>query len=243
MKRILEILKEQRDMGLKGNLYHVTQIHFAYNTNHIEGNSLTEEQTRYIFETNTLFIEDGQSEAKVDDIIETANHFKLVDYMLDIADEDLSEEMIKEFHKILKAGTSDERKKWFNVGEYKTLENEVGGKNTTSPNDVSKEITKLLNWYNGLKNATIEEIIEFHCKFERIHPFQDGNGRVGRIIMFKECLKNNIIPFIILDKNKAFYYRGLSEYEKGIEKGYLVDTCLDAQDYYKAMIDKYVNNK
>lgn len=243
MKRILEILKEQRDMGLKGNLYHVTQIHFAYNTNHIEGNSLTEEQTRYIFETNTLFIEDGQSETKVDDIIETANHFKLVDYMLDIADVDLSEEMIKEFHKILKAGTSDERKKWFNVGEYKTLENEVGGKNTTSPNDVSKEITKLLNWYNGLKNATIEDIIEFHCKFERIHPFQDGNGRVGRIIMFKECLKNNIIPFIILDKNKAFYYRGLSEYEKGIEKGYLVDTCLDAQDYYKAMIDKYVNNK
>ena len=123
------------------------------------------------------------------------------------------------------------------------MENEVGGKNTTSPNDVSKEITKLLNWYNGLKNATIEDIIEFHCKFERIHPFQDGNGRVGRIIMFKECLKNNIIPFIILDKNKAFYYRGLSEYEKGIEKGYLVDTCLDAQDYYKAMIDKYVNNK
>lgn len=243
MKRILEILKEQRDMGLKGNLYHVTQIHFAYNTNHIEGNSLTEEQTRYIFETNTLFVEDGQSETKVDDIIETANHFKLVDYMLDIADEDLSEAMIKEFHKILKTGTSDERKKWFNVGEYKTLENEVGGKNTTSPNDVSKEISKLLNWYNGLKNVTIEDIIEFHCKFERIHPFQDGNGRVGRIIMFKECLKNNIIPFIILDKNKAFYYRGLSEYEKEIEKGYLVDTCLDAQDYYKAMIDKYVNNK
>lgn len=243
MKRILEILKEQRDMRLKGNLYHVTQIHFAYNTNHIEGNSLTEEQTRYIFETNTLFVEDGQSETKVDDIIETANHFKLVDYMLDIADEDLSEAMIKEFHKILKAGTSDERKKWFNVGEYKTLENEVGGKNTTSPNDVSKEISKLLNWYNGLKNVTIEDIIEFHCKFERIHPFQDGNGRVGRIIMFKECLKNNIIPLIILDKNKAFYYRGLSEYEKGIEKGYLVDTCLDAQDYYKAMIDKYVNNK
>ena len=228
-------------MGLKGNLYHVTQIHFAYNTNHIEGNSLTEEQTRYIFETNTLFVKDGQSETKVDDIIETANHFKLVDYMLDIADVDLSEDMIKEFHKILKTGTSDERKKWFNVGEYKTLENEVGGKNTTSPKDASKEISKLLNWYTSLKNVTIEDIIEFHCKFERIHSFQDGNGRVGRIIMFKECLKNDIIPFIILDKNKAFYYRGLSEYEKGIEKGYLVDTCLDAQDYYKAMIDKYVN--
>lgn len=241
MKRILDILKVQKDMGLKGNLYHITQINFAYNTNHIEGSTLTEEQTRYIFETNTLYIENGQTETRVDDIIETSNHFKLFDYMLDIADESLSENMIKEFHKLLKTGTSDERKSWFNVGEYKTLENEVGGKITTSPKDVANEITKLLNWYNTLTNITIENIIEFHYKFERIHPFQDGNGRVGRIIMFKECLKNNITPFIILDKYKFFYYRGLSEYEKGIEKGYLIDTCLDAQDKYQALIDKYIN--
>ena len=241
MKRILDILKEQKDMELKGNLYHVTQINFAYNTNHIEGSTLTEEQTRYIFETNTLYIENGQTETRVDDIIETSNHFKLVDYMLDIADEPLSENMIKEFHKLLKTGTSDERKSWFNVGEYKALENEVGGKSTTSPKDVANEITKLLNWYNTLTNITIENIIEFHYKFERIHPFQDGNGRVGRIIMFKECLKNNITPFIILDKYKFFYYRGLSEYEKGIEKGYLIDTCLDAQDKYQALINKYIN--
>lgn len=241
MKRILDILKEQKDMGLKGNLYHITQINFAYNTNHIEGSTLTEEQTRYIFETNILYIENGQTETRVDDIIETSNHFKLFDYMLDIADESLSENMIKEFHKLLKTGTSDERKSWFNVGEYKSLENEVGGKIITSPKDVANEITKLLNWYNTLTNITIEKIIEFHYKFERIHPFQDGNGRVGRIIMFKECLKNNITPFIILDKYKFFYYRGLSEYEKGTEKGYLIDTCLDAQDKYQALIDKYIN--
>lgn len=241
MKRILDILKEQKDMGLKGNLYHITQINFAYNTNHIEGSTLTEEQTRYIFETNTLYIENGQTETRVDDIIETSNHFKLFDYMLDIADESLSENMIKEFHKLLKTGTSDERKSWFNVGEYKSLENEVGGKIITSPKDVANEITKLLNWYNTLTNITIENIIEFHYKFERIHPFQDGNGRVGRIIIFKECLKNNITPFIILDKYKFFYYRGLSEYEKGTEKGYLIDTCLDAQDKYQALIDKYIN--
>lgn len=239
MKRILDILKEQKEMRLKGNLYHITQINFAYNTNHIEGSSLTEEQTRYIFETNTLFIENGQTETNVDDIIETSNHFKLVDYMLDNADKSLSQDMIKEFHKILKTGTSDERKSWFKVGEYKGLENEVGGKSTTSPKDVENEITRLLNWYNNLSTVTIETIIEFHCKFERIHPFQDGNGRVGRIIMFKECLKNNITPFIILDKYKSFYYRGLSEYEKGTEKGYLIDTCLDAQEQYQILVDKY----
>lgn len=240
MKRILDILKEQKEMRLKGNLYHITQINFAYNTNHIEGSTLTEEQTRYIYETNTLFIENGQTETNVDDIIETSNHFKLVDYMLDNADKPLSQNMIKEFHKILKTGTSDERKSWFKVGEYKGLENEVGGKSTTSPKDVENEITELLNWYNNLSTVTIETIIEFHCKFERIHPFQDGNGRVGRIIMFKECLKNNITPFIILDKYKSFYYRGLSEYEKETEKGYLIDTCLDAQEKYQILVDKYI---
>lgn len=240
MNNILNILREQKEMRLKGNLYHITQVDFAYNTNHIEGSTLTEEQTRNIFETNTLILEDGKSVTKVDDIIETSNHFKLVDYMLDFADKVLTEDMIKEFHKILKTGTSDERKSWFKVRDYKTLENEVAGNSTTSPKDVSNEINKLLNWYNSLKNVTFEDIIKFHSEFEKIHPFQDGNGRVGRIIMFKECLKNNIVPFIILDKDKLFYYRGLKEYQHGGEKGYLTDTCLNAQDQYQKLIDKFI---
>jgi len=227
-------------MKLKGELYHITQIIFAYNSNKIEGSTLTEEQTRYIYETNTLILDDGNTTAKVDDIIETANHFKLVDYMLDVADKDLSENMIKEFHKILKTGTSDERKSWFRVGDYKQLENEVGGNSTIKAKDVVIEIDKLLNWYNSLEKVAIEDIIKFHSDFEKIHPFQDGNGRVGRIIMFKECLKNNIVPFIILDKDKLFYYRGLNEFQHGEEKGYLVDTCLNAQDQYQKLIDKFI---
>lgn len=237
---ILEILKEQKEMGLKGNLYHITQINFAYNTNHIEGSTLTEEQTRYIYETNTLMLEDGNTTTNVDDIIETANHFKLVDYMLDVADEILTEDMIKEFHKILKTGTSDERKSWFNVGKYKSLANEVGGNETTKPENVATDMQKLLLWYNELENITFEDIVKFHSEFEKIHPFQDGNGRVGRIIMFKECLKNNIVPFIILDKDKLFYYRGLNEYQHNGEKGYLIDTCLNAQDQYQKLVDKFV---
>ena len=204
MKRILDILKEQKEMRLKGNLYHVTQINFVYNTNHIEGSTLTEEQTRYIYEANTLLVENSNSVTKVDDIIETSNHFKLVDYMLDIADNVLSEDIIKEFHKILKTGTSDERKSWFNVGKYKALENEVGGNTTISPQNVENEIKNLLNWYTSLEHVSFEDIVKFHSDFEKIHPFQDGNGRVGRIIMFKECLKNDIVPFIILDKDKLF---------------------------------------
>ena len=239
---ILDILREQKEMKLKGNLYHATQINFAYNTNHIEGSTLTEEQTRYIYETNTLVLEDGNKSANVDDIIETSNHFKLVDYMLDVADKTLSEDMIKEFHKILKTGTSDERKSWFNVGAYKSLANEVGGNKTSKPEDVAKNIDNLLSWYNSLEKVTLEDIIKFHSEFEKIHPFQDGNGRVGRIIMFKECLKNSIIPFIILDKDKLFYYRGLNEYQKGGEKGYLIDTCLNAQDQYQKLIDRLINN-
>lgn len=235
---VLEVLKEQKEMGLKGNLYHNTQVIFAYNTNHIEGSKLTEEQTRYIFETNTILFE-SQTVACVDDILETANHFKLVDYMLDIAEEKLTEEMIKEFNKILKAGTSDSRKKWFNVGDYKKLANEAGNMKTSLPKNVQKDMVKLMQWYNSLGKITIEDIIEFHYSFECIHPFQDGNGRVGRIIMFKECLKNNIIPFIILDKDKLFYYRGLKEYKN--EKGYLIDTCLNAQDQYIEMIRYYLN--
>ena len=236
--KVLEVLREQKEMKLKGNLYHNTQIIFAYNTNHIEGSKLTEDQTRYIYETNTLLTE-KESITNLDDIIETANHFKLVDYMLDIADKELKEEMIKEFHKILKEGTSDSRKDWFNVGDYKKLANEAGNMKTSLPKNVPKDMLKLMQWYNSLETITIEDIIEFHYRFECIHPFQDGNGRVGRIIMFKECLKNNIIPFIILDKDKLFYYRGLKEYKS--EKGYLIDTCLNAQDQYKKMIEHYLN--
>ncbi len=238
---VLDILREQKEMKLKGNLYHNTQIIFAYNTNHIEGSKLTEDQTRYIFETNTIFFE-GETVASVDDILETANHFKLVDYMLDNAKKNLTEDMIKEFHRILKEGTMDSRKDWFNVGEYKKLPNEAGSMKTTEPKYVQRDMTKLMEWYNSLKEITIKEIIEFHARFEKIHPFQDGNGRVGRIIIFKECLKNNIIPFIILDKDKVFYYRGLKEYQNKTEKGYLIDTCLNAQDQYTALIGYYLKN-
>lgn len=234
---VLKVLREQKEMKLKGNLYHNTQIIFAYNTNHIEGSKLTEDQTRYIYETNTLLTK-KESITNLDDIIETANHFKLVDYMLDVADKELTEEMIKEFHKILKEGTSDSRKDWFNVGDYKKLANEAGNMKTTLPKSVKKDMLKLMQWYNSLDKITIKEIIEFHVRFERIHPFQDGNGRVGRIIAFKECLKNNIVPFIILDKDKLFYYRGLKEYKN--EKGYLIDTCLNAQDQYSNLIKYFL---
>lgn len=236
---VLEVLREQKEMGLKGNLYHNTQIIFAYNTNHIEGSKLTEDQTRYIYETNTILFE-GQTVASVDDIVETSNHFKLVDYMLDVADKELTEEMIKSFHRILKEGTMDSRKDWFNVGEYKQLANEAGSMKTSLPKQVAKDMQNLMEWYNCLSKVTIKEIIEFHARFEKIHPFQDGNGRVGRMIAFKECLKNNIIPFIIFDKDKLFYYRGLKEYQNKTEKGYLIDTCLNAQDQYIKMIEYYL---
>ena len=236
---VLEVLREQKEMGLKGNLYHNTQIMFSYNTNHIEGSKLTEEQTRYIFETNMILFEGG-TVASVDDILETANHFKLADYMLDIADQNLTEDIIKKFHKILKEGTMDSRKEWFNVGDYKKLANEAGNMKTSSPKQTPKDMQKLMEWYNSLAKVTIKEIIEFHARFEKIHPFQDGNGRVGRIITFKECLKNNIIPFIILDKDKLYYYRGLKEYQNKTEKGYLIDTCLNAQDEYTKMIEHYL---
>ena len=235
---VLEVLREQKEMKLKGNLYHNTQIIFAYNTNHIEGSKLTEDQTRYIYETNTLLTE-KETITNIDDIIETANHFRLVDYMLDVADKELTEAMIKEFHKILKDCTSDSRKDWFNVGEYKKLANEAGNMKTSLPKNVQKDMVKLMHWYNSLGKIIIEDIIEFHYRFECIHPFQDGNGRVGRIIAFKECLKNNIVPFIILDKDKLFYYRGLKEYKN--EKGYLIDTCLNAQDQYSRMVEYFLN--
>lgn len=239
---ILDILREQKDMNLKGNLYHNTQITFAYNTNHIEGSQLTEDQTRYIYETNTLLTEKNTI-TNLDDILETTNHFKLVDYMLDVADQELTEEMIKEFHKILKEGTSDSKKEWFVVGDYKKLPNEVGCLKTTSPKNVERDMKKLLEWYKSINEKTINDIIEFHANFEKIHPFQDGNGRIGRIIAFKECLKNNIVPFIILDKDKLFYYRGLNQYQTNTEKGYLIDTCLNAQDQYTEMIKYYIGTK
>ena len=227
--KLLNVLKEQKDSGLRGGIYHKTQIEFTYNSNHIEGSTLTHEQTRYIFETNTIGAEN--SAFNVDDVVETANHFKCVDYIIDNAKKPLSESMIKELHFILKNGTSDSRKNWFNVGEYKKLPNEVGGNETCPPENVKTEMKKLLSAYNGGERKTLDEILEFHKKFESIHPFQDGTGRIGRLIMFKECLMNDVVPFIIDEEHKWYYYRGLKEWNK--EKGYLTDTCLSCQDKYK----------
>lgn len=230
---LLEMLKEEKEMGLKGGIYHTTQIKFAYNTNHIEGSRLSEEQTRYIYETNTIAPE-GEEATSIDDIMETVNHFQCFDYMLDHVEEPLSEEMIKKFHSILKSNTSDSRKTWFNVGEYKSRPNVVGERKTAPPSKVKEQMVALLDSYNNKQDISINDIIAFHHDFEVIHPFQDGNGRVGRLIMFKECLKNNIMPFIIEESHKLFYYRGLNEYKN--EKGYLVDTCLSAQDYYEQLV-------
>lgn len=235
---LLAVLREEKESRLKGGLYHQTQIKLAYNTDRIEGSKLSEEQTRYIYETNTIFMEDGETTANVDDIIETVNHFSCFDYMLDIADEPLSEKHIKDFHRLLKTNTSDSKKSWFRVGEYKLKPNVVGGIETTPLSKVQREIEELLTAYHEKQKITVEDIIDFHFKFEQIHPFQDGNGRVGRLIIFKESLSHNNIPFIIEDDHKFFYYRGLSEYPK--VKGYLIDTCLSAQDKYKEMI-KYFN--
>ncbi len=232
--KLLETLKEEKSSNLKGGIYHKTQIKLTYNTNRIEGSKLSEEQTRYIYETNTLFTEKNEETANIDDIMETVNHFHCFDYMLKIANEPLSETHIKEFHKILKSNTSDARKDWFKVGEYKLKPNIVGGIETSKPSEVKKDIDKLLKDYNEKNSVKIVDIIDFHYEFEKIHPFQDGNGRVGRLIMFKECLRNSIIPFIIEDEFKFFYYRGLSEYPK--IKGYLKDSCLSAQDNYKELI-------
>lgn len=232
---LLNRLREEKNAKLNGGIYHRTQIDLTYNSNHIEGSKLTHEQTRYIFETNTIGITDES--VNVDDIVETANHFRCIDYITDHANDKLTESMIKELHHLLKNSTSDSRKSWFNVGEYKRLPNEVGGINTTAQKDVRTQIKALLATYNTIKNKTLEDIIDFHCQFERIHPFQDGNGRVGRLIMFKECMANNIVPFIITDELKLFYYRGLSNWGK--INGYLTDTCLTAQDHYKALLDYF----
>ena len=232
---LLDVLKEEKKAKLRGGIYHRVQIDLTYNSNHIEGSRLTHDQTRYIYETNTIGIVDEAE--RVDDIIETTNHFRCIDFIIDKANASLSETIIKQLHYLLKSGTSDSRKDWFAVGEYKRLPNEVGGMDTTMPEEVAEEIKSLLTWYNSLENVTLEDIIEFHVRFEKIHPFQDGNGRVGRLIMFKECLKNNIVPFIIDENHKLFYYRGIKEWTR--ERGYLVDTCLSAQDNFKLRLDYY----
>lgn len=232
---LLEILQYEKAAKYSGGIYHKTQIEMTYNSNHIEGSRLTHDQTRYIFETNTIGIT-GEA-VNVDDVIETANHFRCIDFIIEHAKSALTEKMIKKLHLMLKTGTSDARQKWFAVGEYKKMPNEVGGMATTLPEDVAAEMQALLAAYSAKKAKTLEDILDFHVRFERIHPFQDGNGRVGRLIMFKECLKYGIVPFIIEDNLKMFYYRGLKEW--GREKGYLTDTCLTAQDRYKAYLDYF----
>jgi Fic family protein len=236
-QRLLKLFKEEKEMKLKGGLYHQTQIKMAYNSNRIEGSVLSEDQTRYIYETNTIAMSKDEA-TPVDDIIETINHFSCFDYMIDIAEQKISESIIKEFHTKIKTNTSDSRKDWFNVGEYKTKPNMVGGNKTIMPLKVRGEMSKLILDYNTICEVTLEDIVEFHSKFESIHPFQDGNGRVGRIIMFKECLKYGIVPFIIDERHKQFYYRGLKEFET--ERGYLVETCYSAQDEYKKLIDYFM---
>lgn len=232
---LLDILKDEKTSKHPGGIYHKTQIELTYNSNHMEGSRLTHDQTRYIFETNTIGIENEV--VNVDDIIETTNHFRCIDMIIDNTKGILTEKFIKELHLMLKNGTADSRKDWFAVGAYKRLPNEVGGRETTLPEDVHAAMKALLKEYNAKENKDLNDILDFHVKFERIHPFQDGNGRVGRLIMFKECLKYNIVPFIIEDNLKMYYYRGLKEWNT--EKGYLTDTCLSAQDKYKAYLDYF----
>ena len=235
---LLERLREEKKNSIKGGIYHLIQIDLTYNSNHIEGSELTHDQTRYIFETRTIDLKDDENESiKVDDVIETINHFTAIDRVIDFANYELSEPFIKELHKILKSGTEDSRLTWFAVGDYKKRANIVGGRETTPPKLVAQSMKSLLDEYNQKEKHSFEEIVEFHVKFERIHPFQDGNGRVGRLIAFKECLKNNIVPFIIFDNYKQYYYRGLKEWNH--QKGYLVDTCLYGQDILKQKLDYF----
>ena len=235
---ILQALREEKETKISGGLYHELQVRMTYNSNHIEGSRLTEDQTRMIFETNTIDAGDG---VPVDDILETVHHFRAIDYVIDCADDVLTEEIIKKLHEILKHDTKDAALDWFSVGDYKKRPNVVGGRETTRPKDVPARIKALLDTYNAKREVTIYDIIAFHAEFERIHPFQDGNGRVGRLVALKECLKHNIVPFLIEDSKKVFYYRGLSEWDN--EKGWLTDTCLDGQDTFKRLIALfYVDN-
>ena len=234
-KDLLGRLVLEKESGITGGIYHKVQIELTYNSNHMEGSRLSHEQTRYIFETNTIDAPDGS--VNVDDILETVNHFRCIDLMIDQAKRPLTETMIKQLHLLLKTGTADSRKSWFAVGDYKKLANEVGGRETTAPEDVSKKMKALISDYKKLETVAFDDLLDFHYRFEVIHPFQDGNGRVGRLILFKECLRNRIVPFIIEDDMKMFYYRGLHEWRN--EKGYLRDTCLAAQDRFKAYLDYY----
>ena len=232
---LLYRLQEEKQIRLKGGIYHQTQVKLAYNSNHMEGSKLTEDQTRYIYETNTIGLE--KEPANIDDIIETVNHFQCFDYILGCAEDVLTEGIIKKIHRILKSNTSDSRLEWFNVGDYKQRSNMVGDSKTTPPGRVKKEMQQLLFKYQQVETVTFEDIVEFHYHFEKIHPFQDGNGRVGRLIIFKECLKYNITPFIVDERHKLYYYRGLKEFEN--ERGYLIDTCLSAQDMYIELLEYF----
>lgn len=232
---LLLALREQMESKMRGGIYHRTQIDLTYNSNHIEGSRLSKEQTRYIYETNTIGVTDEA--VSVDDIIETTNHFRCIDFIIEHAEEPLTEEMIKRLHAILKAGTSDADRPWFAVGEYKRLPNEVGGKETAAPEDVPAAMRELLQEYTGKRQVSLEEILDFHYRMEMIHPFQDGNGRVGRLIIFKECLAHHIVPFIITEELKMYYNRGLDRWEE--VRGYLLDTCLTAQDRYRAILDYF----
>lgn len=232
---LLELLRDQMTGKVKGGIYHRIQIDLTYNSNHIEGSRLTHDQTRYIFETNTIGITDDS--VNVDDIIETTNHFRAIDYIISETSSKLTEAYIKHLHLLLKSGTSDERKNWFRVGDYKKLPNEVGGNDTVAPENVHDAVKALLKDYNNKKKPSFEDIIDFHQRFESIHPFQDGNGRVGRLIMFRECLRHGYVPFIITDELKMFYYNGLRNWPD--IKGYLMDTCLTAQDDFKMILNKF----
>ena len=241
LKKLKTELIEQKKSKFKGNIYHFSQVNFAFNSNKIEGGHLTEDETEEIFETNS-FIPKNDDAIKLDDLIEMKNHFRLFDYMLDIIDEELSKENIIEMNKILKRNTTDEDDPRYNVGGFKVVPNKIGLINiinTSSPADVEKDIETLLEWYKSIENVTLEDIIEFHVRFERIHPFGDGNGRVGRIIMFKECLKNNILPFIVLDTDKPYYMRGLKEYKN--DKMYLIDTIKNEQDIYEQVCNQLLD--
>ncbi len=231
---LLKVIQEEKKSGLSGGIYHKIQIDLTYNSNHIEGSTISHDQTRYIFETNTIAIDKG---IDVDDVIETVNHFRCINFIIEQANNKLSEKIIKQLHFILKSGTKDSRTAWFIVGDYKKVPNEVGGKETTAPKEVSQKIKKILQQYNSLKNITFYDIVSFHYEFESIHPFQDGNGRVGRLIMFKECLKNKIVPFIISEDKKMFYYQGLKEWRR--DQAYLLETCLAAQDDFKLVMDYF----
>lgn len=234
-KTLLDVLRAEKAAKLHGGIYHRVQIDLTYNSNHIEGSRLTHDQTRFIFETNTIGMSDGA--VKVDDVVETANHFRCIDMVIDSAAHVLSEAFIKQLHATLKSGTSNSRQDWFAVGDYKKLPNEVGGMDTAQPEEVASQMKKLLSEYNANKEKSFDDLLDFHYRFERIHPFQDGNGRVGRLVLFKECLRNNIVPFIIDEDTKLYYYRGLKEWER--ERGYLRDTCLAAQDKFKKYLDYF----